>query len=99
MDLANDTVLITGSSGGIGEEVARQLAQRRANLVLVARRLDKLEELRATLLERHPDIQVDVIAADLSVPGSGATAASRPRAALWSPRARWARTGCCRRVA
>jgi len=77
MDLANDTVLITGSSGGIGEEFARQLAQRRANLVLVARRLDKLEELRATLLERHPDIQVDVIAADLSVPGSGAKLAEQ----------------------
>ncbi|MDT5188845.1 MAG: uncharacterized protein QOI28_1096 [Mycobacterium sp.] len=72
MDLANDTALITGSSGGIGEEFAHQLAQRRANLVLVARRLDKLEELRTTLLARHPDIEVDVIAADLSEPGSGA---------------------------
>jgi short-subunit dehydrogenase len=72
MDLANDTALITGSSGGIGEEFAHQLAQRRANLVLVARRLDKLEELRATLLARHPDIEVDVIGADLSVSGSGA---------------------------
>jgi short-subunit dehydrogenase len=71
MDLANDTALITGSSGGIGEEFAHQLAQRRANLVLVARRLDKLEELRTTLLARHPDIEVDVIAADLSEPGSG----------------------------
>ena len=77
MDLANDTALITGSSGGIGEEFAHQLAQRRANLVLVARRLDKLEELRATLLARHPDIQVDVIAADLSVPGSGAKLAEQ----------------------
>jgi short-subunit dehydrogenase len=72
MDLANDTALITGSSGGIGEEFAHQLAQRRANLVLVARRLDKLEELRTTLLARQPDLEVDVIAADLSVPGSGA---------------------------
>ena len=72
MDLANDTALITGSSGGIGEEFARRLAARKTNLVLVARRLDKLEELRATLLDRYPDIEVDVIAADLSVPGSGA---------------------------
>jgi short-subunit dehydrogenase len=72
MDLANDTALITGSSGGIGEEFAHQLAQRRTNLVLVARRLDKLEELRTTLLTRHPEIEVDVIAADLSVPGSAA---------------------------
>ena len=72
MDLANDTALITGSSGGIGEEFARRLAARKTNLVLVARRLDKLEGLRATLLDRYPDIEVDVIAADLSVPGSGA---------------------------
>jgi hypothetical protein len=72
MDLTNDTVLITGSSGGIGEEFAHQLAQRGANLVLVARRLDKLEELRSTLLARHPAITVDVIAADLAVPGSAA---------------------------
>jgi short-subunit dehydrogenase len=72
MDLANDTALITGSSGGIGEEFAHQLAQRHTNLVLVARRLDKLEELRTTLLARHPGIEVDVIAADLSVPGSAA---------------------------
>jgi short-subunit dehydrogenase len=77
MDLANDTALITGSSGGIGEEFAHQLAQRRVNLVLVARRLDKLEELRATLLADHPDIQVDVIEADLSVPGSGAKLAEQ----------------------
>jgi uncharacterized protein len=77
MDLANDTALITGSSGGIGEEFAHQLAQRRVNLVLVARRLDKLDELRATLLTDHPDIQVDVIEADLSVPGSGAKLAEQ----------------------
>jgi NAD(P)-dependent dehydrogenase (short-subunit alcohol dehydrogenase family) len=32
MDLKNDTALITGSSGGIGEEFARQLAARQVNL-------------------------------------------------------------------
>jgi NADP-dependent 3-hydroxy acid dehydrogenase YdfG len=46
MDLKNDTALITGSSGGIGEEFARQLAARQVNLVLVARRAGKLEKLR-----------------------------------------------------
>ena len=43
MDLSSNTALITGSSGGIGEEFAVQLAQRGVNLVLVARRADKLE--------------------------------------------------------
>ena len=72
MELKNDTALITGSSGGIGEEFALQLARREVNLVLVARRADKLAELRGRLLEINPGLQVDVVAADLSVPGSAA---------------------------
>lgn len=72
MDFSNDTALITGSSGGIGEEFAVQLAQRGANLVLVARRADKLQELRSRLVARHPEIVVDVVTADLAIPGSGA---------------------------
>ena len=79
MDLSSNTALITGSSGGIGEEFAVQLAQRGVNLVLVARRADKLEELRKTLLERHPDIVIDVITADLATPGSGAQLATKVR--------------------
>src|SRR5258707_5727382 len=77
MDYTNTTALITGASGGIGEEFAHQLADRGANLVLVARRLEKLEELRRTILERHPDVEVDVFPADLSVPGSAATVAEK----------------------
>ena len=77
MDLSRNTALITGSSGGIGEEFAVQLAQRGVNLVLVARRVDKLEELRKTLLGRYPDIAVDIIAADLATPGSGAQLATK----------------------
>ncbi len=79
MDLSSNTALITGSSGGIGEEFAVQLAQRGVNLVLVARRADKLEELRKRLLERHPDIVIDVITADLATPGSGAQLATKVR--------------------
>ncbi len=77
MDLKNDTALITGSSGGIGEEFARQLARRQVNLVLVARRADKLAELRSSLLETSPGLEVDVVAADLSLPGSAADLASK----------------------
>jgi short-subunit dehydrogenase len=77
MNLENDTALITGSSGGIGEEFALQLATRQVNLVLVARRADKLAELRNRLLALHPGLEVDVIAADLSRPGSAAELASK----------------------
>ena len=77
MDLSSNTALITGSSGGIGEEFAGRFARRGVNLVLVARRADKLQQLRDTLLERHPDLVVDVIAADLATPGSAADLAKR----------------------
>lgn len=79
MHFNNDTALITGSSGGIGEEFADQLAQRGANLVVVARRSDKLEALRDRLTTKHPGIVVDVITADLAVPGAGAELETRIR--------------------
>jgi uncharacterized protein len=47
------TVVITGASSGIGTELARQLAERGYNLVLVARRRERLEELAGTLRARH----------------------------------------------
>lgn len=66
------TALITGASGGIGEEFAVQLAARGVNLVLVARRAGTLEQLRTALLDRYPGLVIDVIAADLSEPGAAA---------------------------
>jgi short-subunit dehydrogenase len=44
MNLENQTALITGSSGGIGEDFAVEFAKRKVNLVLVARREDKLAQ-------------------------------------------------------
>lgn len=79
MLFSNLTALVTGASGGIGEEFAVALAKRGANLVLVARRADRLAALREALLARHPGIVVDVLTADLAVPGSGAELEDRVR--------------------
>ena len=58
-------VLITGASSGLGAEMARQLAARGHDLALAARRLDRLEELRAEILAAHPDRRVVVRALDV----------------------------------
>jgi short-subunit dehydrogenase len=56
--------LVTGASAGIGEEFARQLAGRGLNLVLVARRQDKLDELAAALTA-SAGVEVRTVALDL----------------------------------
>jgi len=62
------SALVTGASAGIGEEIAKQLASRGVNrIVLVARRADKLTELGASLTARH-GTEVEVLAADLCDP-------------------------------
>jgi short-subunit dehydrogenase len=59
-------VLITGASAGIGRELAREFGARAETLVLVARRLERLEMLRKELLRRYPGLKVVALAADLS---------------------------------
>ena len=61
--------LITGASGGIGLEFAHILANDGFDLILVARTLEKLEEL-STIINNDYKRKVLVINTDLSIPGS-----------------------------
>lgn len=60
------TIVITGASGGLGAEFARQLAPRARLLVLVSRRIDRLTELRHELTGLYPRLEVAVEPADLA---------------------------------
>ncbi|MDN3059748.1 SDR family oxidoreductase [Streptomyces sp. SRF1] len=62
--------LITGASSGLGSEFARQLARRGSDLVLVARRKDRLEALAAELSRVH-HVAVHTVPQDLGEAGAG----------------------------
>ena len=62
-----NVALITGASAGLGVEMARIHASRGGDLILVARRGDRLEELGRELSAAH-GVQVDSIVLDLSTP-------------------------------
>ena len=60
--------VITGASSGIGYETAKVFAGRGSNLILVARRKDRLETLRQEILDLHPMLDIVVKSMDLSIP-------------------------------
>lgn len=62
-------VLITGASSGIGYELAKVYAKHGANLVLVATKEDRLNEVKEEIIRNYP-VQVMVIAKDLSKLGA-----------------------------
>src|SRR5207244_3568592 len=59
------SALITGASAGIGREFARQLASRARTLVLIARREQRLNELRDELRNQNAQLSIHVRVVDL----------------------------------
>jgi short-subunit dehydrogenase len=70
LDYHGQTILITGASSGLGIEFAHRLAAQGADLVLVARRAERLAAVAEELVRAH-DVTVTVIPMDLAEDGVG----------------------------
>ena len=67
INIENKYALITGASSGIGADMSRILAEKGYNLVIAARREEKLEALKREILEKYDKIDIKVIPIDLSL--------------------------------
>jgi short-subunit dehydrogenase len=61
----NKNVLITGASSGIGEALAYEFASQGANLILLARRKEKIETIARGILRKYPERKVLELQADV----------------------------------
>ena len=58
--------LITGATGGLGKAFVEVCAERKENMILTGRSMEKLSFLKAELLEKYPELDVRLYAADFA---------------------------------
>ena len=58
--------VITGASSGIGKAIAWEFAKKNKNLILIARRINLLENLKKELLTHYPNLNIITIDFDLT---------------------------------
>ena len=66
------TALVTGASAGIGRAMAWSLSEKKYELILVARRLNLLKELKSDILAQVPGSVIHLIDSDVNAPDLGA---------------------------
>ncbi|MEM6571388.1 MAG: SDR family NAD(P)-dependent oxidoreductase [Planctomycetota bacterium] len=64
-DTNSSWTVITGSTGGIGSELAKQLIQRGDSVILVNRSKAKADAQRSSLMASHPNASIELVTADL----------------------------------
>ncbi|KAK6732581.1 hypothetical protein RB195_016758 [Necator americanus] len=83
VDLTGRTVLITGTTSGIGTETARALALKGAHVVMANRNIVLSEALKNRILVEKPGAKVDMIMCDLSSLQSVQAAANEYKSKHW----------------
>jgi len=61
-----NSVLITGASSGMGSKLAEVYAKKGYDLFLIARRLDRLNQVRDLILKDNPDVKIYLICGDVT---------------------------------
>lgn len=64
--MSRQNILITGASSGLGREMAKMFAAKGRNVALCARRIERLDELKAELNKEYPNIKVSVRVLDVN---------------------------------
>ena len=64
-NLIGKTIAITGATGVIGKELCQTFANLNANLILLNRNVELSEQLKQELLQKNPNIKIDIFKTDL----------------------------------